>query len=132
MKTIQNIEKSWLQVAPLLSVPSSKEEYQDKLDFLNDLADRIDDDESHPLMSLLISIGESIEKYEIKNNSLPNSSPRDALLYLMEEYGLKQSNLPEIGSQGVVSEILSGKRNLNIRQIQDLSKRFNVSPKVFL
>ncbi len=30
--------------------------------------------------------------------------------YLMEEHGLRQSDLPEIGSQGVVSEILNGKR----------------------
>jgi HTH-type transcriptional regulator/antitoxin HigA len=45
---------------------------------------------------------------------------------------LKQSDLPEIGSQGVISEILSGKRHFNVRQIKLLSKRFNVSPAVFM
>jgi HTH-type transcriptional regulator/antitoxin HigA len=50
----------------------------------------------------------------------------------MEEHGLKQLDLSEIGSQGVVSEILSGKRQLNIRQIKILSKRFKVSPAVFI
>jgi HTH-type transcriptional regulator/antitoxin HigA len=35
----------------------------------------------------------------------------------MEQHGLKQTDLREIGSQGVVSEILSGKRDLNVRQI---------------
>ena len=39
---------------------------------------------------------------------------------------------PEIGSQGVVSEVLTGKRELNARQIKRLAKRFNVSPAVFV
>jgi HTH-type transcriptional regulator/antitoxin HigA len=45
---------------------------------------------------------------------------------------LKQNDLPEIGSQGVVSEILNGKRELNTRQIQALSRRFGVSSAAFL
>jgi HTH-type transcriptional regulator/antitoxin HigA len=45
---------------------------------------------------------------------------------------LKQKDLPELGSQGVVSEILSGKRELNLRQIKALSKRFNVPVSVFV
>jgi HTH-type transcriptional regulator/antitoxin HigA len=50
----------------------------------------------------------------------------------MEAHGLTQSELPEIGSPGVVSEILSGERELNIRQIRHLAKRFGVSPAVFI
>jgi HTH-type transcriptional regulator/antitoxin HigA len=50
----------------------------------------------------------------------------------MEDHGLSQSDLPEVGSQGVVSEILSGKRDLNVRQIARLAARFGVSPAVFL
>ncbi|MHA3903658.1 helix-turn-helix domain-containing protein [Castellaniella sp. WN] len=41
-------------------------------------------------------------------------------------------DLPEIGSQGVVSEILAGKRELNIRQVRALSERFGVSAATFL
>lgn len=51
--------------------------------------------------------------------------------HLMEEHGLTQSDLPEIGSQGVVSELLRAKRELNVRQIRALSQRFSVSPAVF-
>lgn len=50
----------------------------------------------------------------------------------MEEHGPAQSDLPEVGSQGVVSEVLSGKRELNVRQIRALAKRFHVSPAVFM
>jgi len=35
-------------------------------------------------------------------------------------------------SQGVVSEILSGKRELNARQITHLAARFGVSPALFM
>jgi len=40
--------------------------------------------------------------------------------------------LPEVGSQSVISEILNGKRQLNLRQIRALSIRFKVSAEVFL
>ena len=50
----------------------------------------------------------------------------------MAQYGINQSDLHEIGSQGVVSEILAGKRELNIRQVRALSQRFRVSPATFV
>jgi HTH-type transcriptional regulator/antitoxin HigA len=56
----------------------------------------------------------------------------EVLQYLMEEHSLRQSDLPEVGSQGVVSEILNGKRELNVRQIRELAQRFHVSPAVFI
>ena len=54
------------------------------------------------------------------------------LRFLMEQHGLSQSDLPEIGSQGVVSEILSGRRLLNARQITVLVARFGVSADLFI
>ena len=50
-----------------------------------------------------------IETYESQyiNEIVGNSI--DALNVLMDEQGLKQSDLPEIGCQAVVSEILSGR-----------------------
>jgi HTH-type transcriptional regulator/antitoxin HigA len=50
----------------------------------------------------------------------------------MEQHGLKQSDLAEIGSQGVVSEILAGKRELNVGQVRALGERFGVSSATFL
>ncbi len=57
--------------------------------------------------------------------------PIGALKYLMVEHGLTQNDLPEIGTQGVVSVILSGNRSLNIRQVRSLSERFSLSPGTF-
>jgi HTH-type transcriptional regulator/antitoxin HigA len=51
----------------------------------------------------------------------------------MELHELNQSDLAnEIGSQGVVSEILNGKRELNVRQIKALARRFHVDPSTFI
>ena len=50
----------------------------------------------------------------------------EALAFLMAQHGLRQSDLPEIGNQTKVSEILSGKRAINLRQAQALAKRFRV------
>jgi HTH-type transcriptional regulator/antitoxin HigA len=51
---------------------------------------------------------------------------------VLEEDGLTQPELPETGTQGVESKILSGRRSLNARRIANLAKRFMVSPAVFL
>ena len=78
------------------------------------------------------TIGSLIETYESQYIDEIEGDPVDTLNALMVEHGLKQSDLTEIGSQGVVSEILSSKRQLNVRQIKILSKRFKVSPAVFI
>lgn len=70
---------------------------------------------------------------EQKNYQVSQASGINALKFLMEQHGLHQSDLAEeIGSQGVVSEILHGKRKLNINQIKKLSKRFAVSVETFI
>ena len=68
--------------------------------------------ENHALISLMETIESLIETYESQyiNEIVGNSI--DALNALMDEHGLKQSDLPEIGREGVVSEILSGRGNI--------------------
>jgi HTH-type transcriptional regulator/antitoxin HigA len=99
---------------------------------LDSLIDEVGNNERHPLSSLMETIGSLIETYESQNIPKIEGNPIDTLNALMEEHGLKQADLPGIGSQGVLSEILSGKRQLNVRQIKLLSNRFIVSPSVFV
>jgi len=70
--------------------------------------------------------------HEEKHIKFPKISGVDALKYLMELHELRQADLPEIGSQGVVSEVLKGKRHLNLKQIKLLSRRFNVAIETFI
>lgn len=77
-------------------------------------------------------MGDLIKDYEAEHHPLPDVTGIQALKFLMEQHGLKQTDLRAIGSQGVVSEILAGKRDLNVRQIRLLSERFAVSPATFV
>lgn len=110
----------------------TKKDYDRVVASLDAILDEIGEDEKHPLAELADAIGVFVEKYESEHARIPAASPAGVLKHLMQEHGLRQSDLPEIGSQGVVSEVLAGKRELNARQIKRLAKRFGVSPAVFI
>lgn len=129
---MNEIEKVWPVVSEYVSVLHTKEQYENAVRMLDALIDKVGEAENHPLASLMETLGTLIENYENQHFPEPASDPVGVLKYLMAEHDLVQGDLSEIGSQGVVSEILSGKRELNIRQIKALSSRFNVSPAVFL
>ena len=129
---LEKIAKIWPGIQNIFSVPHNQKEYNRLVDILDGLIDEVGENESHPLVSLMETLGSLIEAYEVQNIPEIEGSPSDALKTLMEEHNLKQSDLPEIGSQGVISEILSGKRQFNVRQIKLLSNRFKVSPAVFM
>jgi len=73
-----------------------------------------------------------IEDFEEKHYQLPKASPLEAITFLMDQHGLKQKDLVDVfGTPSIVSEVLSGKRDLNKDHISRLSKRFRVSPELF-
>ena len=129
---LKEIAKIWPDIQPIFSVPHNEKDYNRLVKLLDILIDEVGNNENHPLTSLMETIGSLIEIYESQDVNEIEGDPIDTLNVLMVEHGLKQSDLAEIGSQGVVSEILSGKRQLNVRQIKMLSKRFRVSPAVFI
>ena len=110
----------------------TKKDYTRAVDMLDAILDEIGENEKHPMAELADAISVFIEKYETEHASIPRAKVPAVLRYLMHEHSLRQSDLPEIGSQGVVSEVLAGKRELNARQIKRHAKRFNVSPAVFV
>ena len=125
------IQIHWANIAPMLTIRNERE-YNAAVKRLNELLDEIGTDEKHPLYGLLDTLGTLVHAYEEEHYPIPDAGGVDVLRFLMEEHGLTQSDLLEIGSQGVVSEILSGKRELNVRQIRQLAKRFKVSTAVFV
>lgn len=73
-----------------------------------------------------------IEAYEEEHYPIRAASPVEVLTELMAANNLKQKDLaPQLGSESIVSEVLSGKRELNKQHIARLSERFKVSPAVF-
>jgi HTH-type transcriptional regulator/antitoxin HigA len=74
-----------------------------------------------------------IEDFEEKRDALEMSSPVEVLNRLMVANKLKQKDLLDVfATPSIVSEVLHGKRQLTTEHIRRLSRRFNVSPEVFI
>ena len=130
---ISKIEKHCkaLLAALPLNVIRTEKSYKEAIRQLNLLLDAGGADENHPLALAVHQLGEAIEAYEVRHHPMPDLPPNEMLRFLMQTHGLTQKALSDIGSQGVVSEILSGKRQLNTRQIAMLASRFKVPESVF-
>jgi HTH-type transcriptional regulator/antitoxin HigA len=86
--------------------------------------------EQNALLELLVIL---IEKFEDEHYQLKSSTPQSILQHLMEERGLKQSDLLGVlGSSGVVSEIINGKRGISKTQAKALGEFFHVSAELFI
>ena len=74
-----------------------------------------------------------IDHYESENFPMKESSGIEVLKFLMTQNVLKQKDLVGIvGSKSTVSEILNGKRPLNLHHIKSLAEKFNVKPATFI
>ncbi len=86
--------------------------------------------EESALYELLIAL---IEKYENEQYPMGETTPLSMLLHLMEVRGLKQADLiGVIGSSGVVSEIINGKREISKAQAKALGDFFHVDAGLFI
>lgn len=131
MQEIETLKKHWPKINKYLHPPKTEEQCDKIIKIVDELIHIVGDDPNHPLASLLDTLDLFIENFESETLPEPDISPAEIISFLMTEHCLSQSELPEIGSQGVVSEVLAGKRRLNVRQIQKLSERFGISPAVF-
>jgi HTH-type transcriptional regulator / antitoxin HigA len=86
--------------------------------------------EEDALLELLIIL---IEKFEETSYPLPNLEADRMLRHLMEARNMKQEKLVGvIGSRGVVSEIVNGKRSISKAQAKILGELFHISPSLFI
>ena len=127
---LQDISTHWIALHETLGLgaPIANEaQYEQALAFVETVFDDVAADPAHPLDGLVGLLADRIREYEDRVHPWPDTStPVTVLASLMEEHGLKQSDLPEIGAQSVVSAVLAGKRQLNLRQVKALAKRFSV------
>lgn len=128
----QQLIQVWLSISPILFPPNTDDDLDKLIRLADYLIDQTQGNEDHPLMGLLDIVGTLIAEYEQKHIPEPKGTPIGCLKYFMQEHGLKQKGLTELGSPGVISEILSEKRELNKRQIKALSQRFGCSPAIFI
>lgn len=128
---LKQATEHWRYVAPLLTPPETEADYDALVEALDELLDEIAGESPHPFAALASQMGDLVAAYDAQHYPMPEAPGHEVLRYLMAEHGLSQSDLPEIGAQSVVSDILSGKRQLNVRHIRALAQRFNVSTDVF-
>jgi|ERR1700733_3426677 HTH-type transcriptional regulator/antitoxin HigA len=103
--------------------------YLGKLETLNDRWNELTPAERELYETLAILI----EDFEKKTYKIRAATPIEAIKELMAANALKQKDLVGVfETASVASEVLKGKRALTTGHIRRLSKRFNVSPAVFL
>jgi len=124
-------DRAWKHVEALFII-NTESDYQRARKDLDELIDEVGSDENHPRAVMMDTLATLVHAWEEEHHPVPAAAPRKVLAFLMEQQGLKQQDLKEVGTQGIVSEVLSGKRELNVRQIRKLAARFGVSPAVFV
>jgi len=109
-------------------------ETEDEYDRLLVIAERLtfaknSTPEERILYKLLVTL---IEVYEAENYPI-ESEPHEILQHIMESSGTRQADLVGIiGSSGVVSEVVNGKRAISKAQAKALGDYFKVSPSLFI
>jgi HTH-type transcriptional regulator / antitoxin HigA len=93
--------------------------------------------EEDSLLELLVQLIERFEEehysFELNASEGELANPRSILLHLMEENDLKQADLVGvIGSRGVVSEVVNGKREISKAQATALARLFHVDVGLFI
>jgi len=109
----------------------SESDYENAVAVIEKLMEKGRDPEETTLLNLLCALVEDYEETQLAGEDL--TSPLEVLQHLMESNRLKQADLVGIiGSKGVVSEILNGKRSISKAQAKALGELFHVSPALFI
>jgi len=127
---INQIVEHFNQIKPWLTVPETEAENEALIHFARDLREAAKKGKK-AAADLLPLVLEHIEAYEKRTYMVPKVEPHEVLAFLMEQHHLTQHDLPEIGSQSLVSKILNGERKLTLNHVEQLSVRFNISPNLF-
>lgn len=120
---------------PLVTGIKSAAEHQQALDLMEELLEHYDEN-----LVVIEALSNVISRYEDESVRFETFNLRQAtadpavatLKVLMDQHGLNMGDFEnEIGKKSMVSQVLSGKKNLTREHIMKLAQRFNVSPAVF-
>ena len=118
---------------PLRSI-KTKVQHAAAVRFLGKLSVRSPSDSGS--IQYIETLGQLIDDYEHRARlkmDLSRLTPVRALKHLMSEHDLTVTELGRlVGSQGTLSDVLAGRRELSKAMIRKLADHFNVSPAVFL
>jgi len=127
-----------LEQAPLLAHIDGEQEYEAALEFIECLMETIGDNPDDSRWGLLEIATKMVEQYEARLHPEfeelfdENTGPASVIRVLTDQYQLDCSDLPEIGTQEMVSEVVNGTKDLTLPQIRALSSRFHIAPALFI
>lgn len=108
-------------------------EYERALKVINRLMSKPENQlppEEDVLLELLAQL---VERYEERHYPIPEATPHAVIQFLMEDRGLQHKDLmPVLGSRGVTSEVINGKRKPSKTQIKALAEFFKLPPELFI
>jgi len=113
-------------------VIATDEEHERMLGEVEKLMDKGEHRSAEEEAALLLMV-RLVRDYEEEHHPLPDPTPREMLVYLMEQRRLKQADLmPVFQSRGYVSDVVNGKRAISKAHARQLAAFFKVSADVFI
>lgn len=114
-------------------VIETEQEHKRLLGEIRELMERDEEElstEEARLLDLLVGL---VEQYEDKHHVVRSVKPHQVLAHLMEARGLSHKDVWRVlGSKGVASEVLNGKRSISKAQAKRLGVFFHISADLFI
>jgi HTH-type transcriptional regulator/antitoxin HigA len=113
-------------------VIATSQEHERMLAQVEKLMDKGDDRtaEEDAALELMVRL---VNDHEAEHHPLPEPSPHEMLLYLMEQRSLKQADLvPIFKSRGYVSDVVHAKRSISKAHAKQLAEFFKVPVNLFI
>lgn len=102
----------------------TKKDYERALAVIDDLWNAKPNTEEGDTLDILVTL---VEAYEQKNYPIYPPDPVEAILFRMEQLGLKNIDIAEyLGGENRVSEILHKKRRLTLKMIRNLHDNLKI------
>jgi HTH-type transcriptional regulator / antitoxin HigA len=103
---------------------TTSSEHTRALERIDELMDIAEDD---PRIYELMYLSNIVADYEDAIYPIPETTPADIIWFMMKQKNIKQKDLiPILGSEGMVSMVLNGKRALTVEKMVRLSKFLGV------
>lgn len=102
----------------------TEQDYENTLNRIDELMESVPNTDEFDELEVLTTL---IEAYEEIHYKIEAPDPISAILFRMEQEGLKQKDLiPILGDKSIVSKVLNGQRKLTIDMIKNLHEQLKI------
>ncbi len=128
---VTNYANSMSTLMRYTSMPiESEEEVLERAEVMDEMVDMAEH-ENDIVLIFANAIADRIEEFE-KTLVMPETPVSERLQGLMKIKNLKQSDLKEVATQSVISDILNDKREVNLKQAKGFAHFFNLPVDMFI